>query len=243
VKVLDFRGVSRSWLEDFRSSLLVTTENSLAFLQEAGRSVSLGAQADESNVRSDFCRAEGIPIIRNIMPHGAVGYHDSGEFRLCAAINNTSYGIRHLYKVAATALDFLSINADFEGNNILVSGKKIGTITTPRFDSVTLFNVHILLDWDIDTAEKAIISPRHDMREHIRTLKELGKGVSFDELRDAFKESFQQVFGEMMEGELPAPELVDGVKASIEELHPKYRSETWLKLGKWSPVKDYWRPE
>lgn len=207
MKVLDFRGVSRSWLEDFRSGLSATTENSLAFLQEAGRSVSLGARADESNVHSDFCKAEGIPVIRNTMPHNAVGYHDSGEFRLCAAINNTGdyivsnagIGQRCFAKVVTTALHSLGIDAECEGNNILISDKKIGTFTVYQFGEVIIFNAHILLDWDIDTAEKSIISPKHDMREGIRTLKQLGRDISFDKMKEAFLRAWQNTFGVKLE--------------------------------------------
>ncbi|MBA7615030.1 hypothetical protein ES703_22306 [subsurface metagenome] len=252
MKVLDFRGVSWSWLEDFRRGLSTTTENTLAFCQLADRAVVMGARAIElERVHSDYCKANGIPVIRSVLPHGETGYSDSGEFRVCAAINNTSgyaisstnMGRRYLSKVIIAALNFLNINADWEGCNIFVSGKKIGAVTAYQFSDVILLKSHVFLDWDIDTAEKAIISPKHDMRERIRTLKQLGKDVSFDELKDAVKQAFQQVFGITLEGELPNKELVDGIKASIEGLHPKYASETWLKYGKWSPVKDYWRPE
>lgn len=184
------------------------------------------------------------------MPHGAVGYHDSDEFGLYAAINNHAVtnrvfssggnGIRYFFKAITAALNFLDIDADCGGNNILVSGKKIGTITAYRFGGIILFHAHVLLNWDIDTAEKAIISPKHDMREHMKTLEQLRNSASFDELRDATGEAFRQVFGETMEGELPANKLTDGIGSSMDDLHPKYRSEGFLKYGQWSPVKNYW---
>lgn len=234
-------------MEDFRSGLLVLGKNSLAFVQEEGKAVTLGAYAREPNVYSNYCIENNIPIIHNIMPHGAVGYHDSGEFGLYATINDTSHvfsssrnGIRYLFKAVTAALNFLNVDADCVGNNILVSGKKIGTITAYRFGGVILFHAHVLLDWDFDAAEKAIISPKHDMGEHMRTLKQLRNVVSFDELKNAMREAFQMVFGIPLEGEPPTNKLTDGIRSSIEGLHQKYRSEGFLKYGQWSPVKNYW---
>lgn len=218
-------------------------------MQETGKAVTLGARARESHVFSDYCRDNNVPIIRNAMPHGAAGYHDSGEFGLYATINNatTSHifssggnGVRYLFKTVTAALNFLNVDADCVGNNILVSGKKIGTITAYRFSDIILFHAHVLLDWDFGIAEKAIISPKHDMREHMETLKQLRTSVSFDELKGALRQGYQQVFGITLEGELPTGKLTDGIRSSIETLHPKYKSEEFLKYGKWSPVRNYW---
>ncbi|GAI72063.1 unnamed protein product, partial [marine sediment metagenome] len=126
-------------------------------------------------------RDNNIPVIRNTMPHGAVGYHDSDEFGLYAAINNHAVtnrvfssggnGIRYFFKAITAALNFLDIDADCGGNNILVSDKKIGTITAYRFGGIILFHAHVLLNWDIDTAEKAIISPKHTLAFGIMEVK------------------------------------------------------------------------
>lgn len=227
--------------------MLVPCEPSLTFIQETGKSVTLGAHAHVKNVYSNYCRDSNIPTIRNIMPHSAVGYHDSGEFGLYATINDTSHvfsssinGKRYLFKAVTAALNFLNVDADCVGNNILVSGKKIGTITAYRFGGVILFHAHVLLDWDFDIAEKAIISPKHDMGEHMRTLKQLRNVVSFDELKNAMSEAYQQVFRIPLEGEPPTNKLTEGIGSSLERLHPKYRSEGFLKYGQWSPVKNYW---
>ena len=54
------------------------------------------------------------------------------------------------------------------------------------------------------------------------------------EITPEMEERFTQKLGEER-----TKEIVDGIKASIEGLHTKYASQTWLKRGQWSPVKDY----
>jgi len=142
-----------------------------------------------------------------------------------------------LYKCAIDSLKSLGLEATNppKTNNVLIDDKKISLSSIRIIGDVIAFAWSIALDFDYDLAEKTIVSPRN-MREWVTSLKkELGRTVSVDELRDAIKQGFQQTLEIVFEdADLSAEELM-----RIDLLLPKYKSELWLKTGRWSHVKDY----
>lgn len=215
--------------------------NTLLLTQLAGEHVSIGRMAGISQmVQLDFCRRNGIPITRSFSPSRTSAFIDSNSIR-CLAVATKSITEQVFYEAAVTSLRALGLEAEHipKTNDIVVKGRKVSVCSVHPHGNSILFPWSIALDFNHDRAEQAILSPK-DMREWVTTIKkELGKEVSVDELKGAVKQGFQQTIGiTFEEGELSTREL-----SNIEELLPKYTSETWLKYGKWSPVKEYWRPE
>ena len=73
-----------------------------------------------------------------------------------------------------------------------------------------------------------------------RLKAELGREVAFNEIVSALRRGFEDVL--QVEFEV-SNSLTEAEERILEDLRVKYHSEEWLKYGKWSPVKDYWRPE
>lgn len=223
--------------------------NTLLFTQLAGEYVGIGKNASIKQVVDlDFCKANRIPVIRTVSPHRTSGFVDSNTIRTLLVVKKDTPPFSDMdkaeqlfYEAAVASLKSLGLKAEHipKTNNVVVKGKKVSICNLYVRGNIILFRWSIALDFNYDRAEKAIYSSK-DMREWVTTVKkELGREVSVDELKGAIKQGFQQTLGiEFEEGELSSEEL-----NKIEGLLPKYTSETWLKYGKWSPVKDYWRPE
>ena len=221
MKVTDSQGSPQAF-QNKRNALIDASEDELVVFKFTSSAVTIGRNADEALVvHSDYCHQGNIPVIRTQMPHGSSGYHDSNEFRICAVVNRDSQfaflrrpytrrctsamGWQTLRGIVVNALHRLGVEARCMGNDIVVrigrEDKKIGVITVPAFEKVLMFNVHILLDWDIDTAEKAIKS-KTDMRQKVKGLKELGHNISIKQMRDAFVTAWEEVFGKAVMGEV-----------------------------------------
>jgi len=199
-----------------------------------------------SIVNVAFCQESGIPIIRTISPHASHGFYDQNCLRCIFVAKSLLFPdspifYKFFYKAVMASLRNLGIQADHQPdtNNILIEQKKLSVISQGVFGETMMMSCSLPLDFDYDSAEKAIISKK-DMRQWVTTInKELGRDVSFDEVLDAIKQGFRSVLEvEFVDNELTGEEIRIG-----EEVKGKYLSETWAKTGRWSPVKDYWRPE
>jgi len=216
--------------------------NTLLFTQLAGAHVSIGRMANISQmVHLDFCKNNGILVTRSFSPIRTSAFIDSNSIRCLAVANRDTMASQLFYEAAVASLRGLGLQAEHipKTNDIVVKGRKVSICSVHPHGNSILFPWSIALDFNHGRAEQAISSPK-DMREWVTTVKaELGREVSVDELKSSVKQGFQQALGiEFEEGELSPEEL-----SNIEGLLPKYTSEEWLKYGKWSPVKDYWRPE
>jgi len=216
--------------------------NTLLFTQLAGEHVSIGRMASISQmVHPDFCMSNNIPVVRSFTSVRTSAFIDSNSIRCLAVVNKDIIAPQLFYEAAVASLKGLGLKAEHvpETNNIVVKGKKLSVCSVQTHGNSILFPWSIALDFNHDRAEKAIYSLKN-MRDWVTSAKkELGREVSVDELKDAVKQGFQQALGiTFEEGELSPEEL-----NNIGGLLPKYTSETWLKYGKWSPIKDYWRPE
>jgi len=208
------QNVSPQSFQDLRDKLSEALEDELVICQFAKPAVFIGTSADEeAMVYANYCTKRKIPVIYTDGVHKSSSYHDSNEFRVFAVVRKDSdypflkspwseklsqmQSLRIFAHIMVSTLSKFNVRATHQGDNLLVrletNEVKIGRLST-RVSSHVRFSGHILLDWDIDTAEKAIVSPKHDMREHVKGLKELGYNVTFEQLRDSFIQAWQEVF-------------------------------------------------
>lgn len=206
MKVTDLKTSPKSF-QDLRGKLIEAKEDELVICQFTSAAVFIGKNADEQKVTHKTKSA----IIRTASPHGSSAYHDKNEFRVLGIITKASnfpflrrpwtkaptvaQGQRVLADIMRAALNTVGVKVICTGDNILAEDKKVGRFGALLYDKVIMLSGHILLDWDIDAAEKAITSPKHNMREHVRGLKELGHEISFKQMREAFVAAWEEVFG------------------------------------------------
>lgn len=205
--------------------------------------VPVGKDTDlHSKVRLQFCKENGIPIIRTTSHHASSGLYDTNSIR-CVLVTksllfpNWELFNKSFYKSIVASLKVLEIQAEHQpgSNNILVGQKKTSTSSGIMVGNTMMMSCTLSLDFNYDLAEKAIISKK-DMREWVTTInEELGRDVSFDEVCGAVKLGFQKVLHVRLEG----ANLTGEERNISEALMEKHQSESWLKYGRWSPVKDY----
>ena len=213
--------------------------STLTFTQFSRSFASLGARANiKEKIRSDYCRENGIPIVRSIYPHVSSGFHDTNALRMGLFISKDSpiiseLGIESIRRAIIKTLEILGIHVSIpiDSNNILVEKKKIGACLITLINNVVASPFVLLRDFNYEEAEKAIVSEK-DMRQHLTTL---GKNVSVNEIKNAVKQAYEETLGVVFEND----DLTVEERSKAEEFLLKYRSDSWLKLGQWSPVKDY----
>lgn len=214
-----------------------TSPNTL-FIVKLKEHVTLGKGTSiAKRVKFDYCKEQGIPVVRGLMPHNSSAlfgclmlYH--------LLLKDDGVDLNILRNAVLEALD-LSVVQPTNSNNLIFDNKKLGIISNYDFKGTILLTVCLFMEPSIDLAERTLISP-HDMRSYTTTVNEaLGSEASIDEISSSVRQGLQRVLDVKFEdGSLTTEE--EALKRRLAE---KYKSESWLKYGKWSPVKEYWRPE
>ena len=205
----------------------------------------------KEKVNLEYCRKEGIPIIR-IITGGGGASHD-GDVLQCILVSKgkpSKDSIRLSRNFIAEGLQVMGLEPELRprSNDILMKGRKISG-TGDIFTGGISYSVGVLIvDFNYDLCEKVLLpvpetflnKEANSHREWITTLKaQLGREVSFSEVISDIKEVFETEL--QIEFKIENS-LTEAETQIFEELQEKYRSEEWTKTGRWSPVKDYWRP-
>jgi lipoate---protein ligase len=218
------------------------TPNTIHFLQFAPRSVLVGFhQSVAEEIRSDYCRRQGIDINRRVTGGGAIFFDESqlGWEVICdKAFFNVSIPDQRLFKKLCdpviTALALLGVTATFRPrNDIEINGRKIsGTGGTESGDAF-LFQGTMLVDFDVDTMLKCLRIPVEKLkakeidsvRERVTCLKwELGRVPDLESIKSAVRAGFEQHLGiRLVPGGLTAQE-----QALFERKLPAFESKKWI---------------
>ena len=220
-------------------------------VRKALTSVWLGRRASLSLVNISFCKENDIPIARAFQDGGAtlVGGMPGISLVMDTELFSSKYDNHILLDCIAQAYRELGLPAKVRqgSNDILVGEKKIAGTTVQSFGDTLFYGGTITLDFDYDLARDVLRIPSEKFKdkkaksveEWVTSAKiELGREVSFDEAVHALKTGFEEIL--RVEFDL-STSLSEAVERLIEGLQEKYRSEEWLKTGRWSPVKDYGR--
>lgn len=230
-----------NWIN--RETLLVAIKRNLipntVCFQIPSRHVWVGKQANlEKRVNLEYCSEERIPVVRGPVTNSVLVY-DEDVLDCTAFSRRPPYD--NLINSQIKGLQFMGLEAELKpgSNDIVVNGKKVsGACHLPPLGA----SGSVTVDFNYDFCEKAIIQiPNKNMKpgEGVTTLKaELGRDVSFSEVISALRKGFESVLQAEFE---VSKSLTEAEEQIFEGLQEKYRSEEWLKYGRWSPVKDYGR--
>ncbi|HSN21134.1 MAG TPA: lipoate--protein ligase family protein [Usitatibacter sp.] len=168
-------------------------------------------QALSREVRVDYCRANGIGVVRRITGGGAI-YFDEGQLGWSLVFHRGTLGIaslgdlaREICEAAAAGLSRLGIDARYRPrNDIEVDGRKISG-TGGFFDGDTLFyQGTVLVDLDAQRMLAALRVPEAKLAkrgldsaaQRVVTLKELlGAAPSIERVQQALLEGFGERLG------------------------------------------------
>lgn len=215
-------------------------------LHQVQSAVFLGRMTSISVVDTVYCEQNNIPIGRVLWEGSAGVMKGSLSCDLVFAKDSIFFtdreiGRKSLLRGVIKGLNIVGIKAVHipRSNDLLVDGKKICGAALIDRDNSYLFYASVLLDFDYDMQDKALIVPKGKgkVRDRVTTVQEiLGKQISFEEASNMMKRGFEEELNILLD---VATELTDVEKEVIENLREKHESESWIKYGKWSPVKEY----
>lgn len=218
------------------------------------RSVYITFKTHLNRVNVEYCRREGIPIVRDIEGGSGTVFMQDGDTSLFSLVTDPtihSITMKSFMDSIVNGLQSMGLDPYIlpNSNDILLDGKKVSGNGSVVFRGIPIINGTMAIDFDYDFCEKAIM-PHPNLfankeakshREWITTLKtQLGRKVSYNEAVSALRLGFESVLGVEFE---VSNSLTEAEEQILEDLQEKYQSEEWMKRGKWSPVKDYWRPK
>jgi lipoate-protein ligase A len=201
------------------------SKNTIRFLQFNPPCALIGFhQTIEHEIRTDFCRENGIDINRRITGGGAI-YFDTTQLGWEVIASRVDFGNTNIQgltekicNAAALGLKMIGINAEFRPrNDIEVNGKKISG-TGGVFDGdAFLYQGTILVDFDAEAMLKALRIPTEKLtakglnsaKDRVTSIKDefgmnqngsyLGYLPSLDEIKDALASGFAEAFSIKLE--------------------------------------------
>jgi lipoate-protein ligase A len=183
-------------------------------------------QSVEQELRSDYCREQGIDIQRRITGGGAI-YFDETQIGWELYLDKRFLGTAEMTRIAqriceaaARGISALGVDARFRPrNDIEVDGRKVsGTGGAFDGDSI-LYQGTLLIDFDVERMLRVLRIPAEKLsdkaissaRERVANLKDLlGELPSFEAVRRSLAQSFAEDFGVQLdwaEGLNPVEEL------------------------------------
>jgi len=192
-------------------------------------------QALSREVRVDYCRANGIGLVRRITGGGAI-YFDEGQLGWSLVFDRATLGIgsltdlaREICEAAAAGLSKLGVDARYRPrNDIEVDGRKLSG-TGGFFDGDTLFyQGTVLVDLDPARMVAALRVPEPKLAKRgldsaarrIVTLRELlGEAPPIERVQQALLEGFAERLGiDPRRGEIDAQEEALAARFHDEEI-------------------------
>lgn len=217
--------------------------NTLRFLQFSPTAALIGFhQSLDHEIRSDYCKSEGIDMNRRLTGGGAIVFEPShiGWEIICRS--NEFPGPRDrlkqfefLCRPTISALRDLGINAEFRPrNDIEVNGRKISGTGGVEHGDAFLFQGTLLVSLDLPRMLRALRIPveklRHkeidSFRERITTIDEqLGHTPPSSEIKELIAQATAELFAVVLQ---PAP-LTPHEQSLFDAHRNEYSSDAWIR--------------
>lgn len=180
----------------------------------------------------------GMKCTRGTFPSGDVGFI-SAQTPIISIIDKSTYcieaGFEICKRIQQSIFVSLGITTDWNGNDLVVNGKKLGATTCFRIGDINVLAVGALLDLDMSLVD-SIVSMKKSRSgregaipsERLITAKSiLGRDVEYEEYEEAFLETVHNIL------HINVTRLETDV-AGINKLLPKYESEQWTLTGEYN---------
>ena len=216
----------------------------LRFWRNANAVVIGAFQCASLEVRSHECLKHGVKVVRRFTGGGAV-YHDIRNLNFAVSFRKPSPipgdSIMKAYEAVGKAIvsgfGKLGVEAEFVPiNDIQVRGRKICGMAGTLSRSLLFVHGCILVGSNLEILSRVLNVPKEKLeakgvgkvRARVTTLiDELGREVGMDEVKDALKRGFEEVF----DVEIVPGELTEWERKMINELYEKKYSTIEWNLG------------
>ncbi len=223
-----------------KAILFAKQEPTLRFFQWKPPAVSIGCfQSLEEEVDTERCKLQGIDVVRRITGGGAVFHDKELTYSFVIAEENSlvpadllgSY--EKICSAVIAGLKNLGLKAGYAPlNDIVVNGRKISGCAQTRRNKAILHHGTLLMAVDVEKMFSLLKVPSEKIRDKmIATVqdrvtsieKELGRGVSVEDLSNSLKKGFEQTFGiKLVLGKLGEEEW-----ALVEQFREGFASSSW----------------
>lgn len=217
--------------------------NTLRFYMWKPSAVTLGYfQSVEDEVNLEAAKRYGVYVNRRISGGGAVLNSSTGEITYSIVTaeddprvsTDVTESYRYLCHGIVEGLALLGVEAEFKPiNDIIVGGRKISGNAQIRRYGAVLHHGTILVDFDARemfsvlkiSKEKLSDKMIRQAEERVTTIRrELGRQISFEEVREALERGFAKALGV----ELVRGGLSDHERELVNKFREKYASREWI---------------
>jgi len=219
--------------------------NTIILVQPASPYVCLGYhQILEKEVDIEYCKEQGLPIIRRSQGGGTV-YLNSDQIFYQVVASEDSKVIPHrvdelfekLLQVTVYVYRKLGLEAEFKPlNDVVVNNRKISGNGAGRIGKAIILVGNIILDLDYDLMARVLKIPDEkfrdkmakSMREWVTSLKgELGYIPSVNEIKKLLVEGYEKILEIKL---IPSSPSEDELHIFENEVKPKHMSYEWLHM-------------
>ena len=220
-----------------------TVDNTILFWRVKTPCVYLGYhQYVEDEIHEDYCKTNGIQIIRRVLG-GGCGFCDDDQilFSIIARENDGAIpsDIQGAYSRVLAGLTNALKSLGFDGeleptrNAVYSMGRKMSGNAQGRFDGAVLVNGSFLLDFGFGEMDRVLKNPTKNLAEGVQnardgmiTLLELLGGADYDidHVKAAMKKGFEDALGV----ESQRSTLTDSEIELAEQLNERHRSRDWI---------------
>ncbi len=205
----------------------------ILYLWQNEKTVVLGRNQDAaSECPLELLKRDGICLARRNSGGGAV-YHDSGNLNYTFIARERDYDVPGQMEAVLAALRGLGFPAEFSGrNDILAEGRKVSGNAFFISGGSCCHHGTLMVDVDLNAVEK-YLRPGADklaargvasVRSRVANLREFRPRLRLDELKEALRSSFGQVFG----GSCEALVLSEADSAGIGKRREKFAAPRWV---------------
>lgn len=175
---------------------------------------------------------EGGYLARRLSGGGAV-YHDLGNLNFTFLVGKENYSVEKQLEVILKGVQKLGIHAEKSGrNDILIDGKKFSGNAFYEQDSRCYHHGTIMMDVNKDMLSRYLTVSKEKLqskgvdsvKSRVTNLGEYVPGLTLDELKNALKEAFVEVYG--LVSEEKSIDMLD--EKEIAKKTENYSSWKWL---------------